>query len=85
MKFLTSAYYGRHSVSITMCYWVSLRCVGIVGEHQHPSNVEGQGRTNKTKVLLSNMYPNTQYEIIVVSGSGNIQSNASSLIRYTSK
>jgi len=57
----------------------------VSGEYRYPSNVQGQGRTNQTSVLLSNMNPNNQYEIIVVSGKGDTQSNASREIRYTSE
>ena len=62
-----------------------MKLIIVAGENGFPSNVLGQGRTNQTKVLLSNMVPDTQYEIIVMSGSGDTQSIPSSVTRFTSE
>ncbi|XP_077976195.1 collagen alpha-1(XII) chain-like [Styela clava] len=48
-----------------------------------PSNVEGQGQINGTEAVLSNLYPNTKYEFVLVAGDTVKQSEAKLYRRYT--
>ncbi|XP_078495959.1 uncharacterized protein LOC100175984 [Ciona intestinalis] len=91
------AEYRQHAVYWTYSYprveSVSLECehgfdsvehAVWQGENELPSDVVGQGRTNTTDVTLTNMVPATRYEIVIVSGKREVQSNPSIIRQYTS-
>lgn len=44
----------------------------------------GQGQINETEATITNLYPGTQYEIVLVAGDEYRQSQATTMLQYSS-